>query len=122
MSWGQIIVLPHGHEVLGTDNQRSPAVIVLEDSRDRRGHHGLAKADHIAEHDAATPVEMARGDLDRGFLEWKQLVAKIARQRKLADAGTGIFGEVIGHFEIDQIRRERAFAGPTLFNDRRELF
>ena len=104
-------------QVLGADDEGLDAVIILENAGKGRGHERLAKTDHIADHHAAALVEVVGGDLDGGHLEFKELVAEVAGDAKLGETGSGLLGQVIGHLDVDVIRRNQLSACPALVDD-----
>ena len=71
------VVFPHGDEVLGADDERFEALVVLKDAGDGGGHQGFAETDDVADEDAAAFVEVVGGDLDGGGLEVKQGIAEV---------------------------------------------
>src|SRR5204863_8236245 len=80
------IVLPHRDHILGTADERLQVVIVLEDTCYRSGHERLAKANHVSNEHTTPLVEVMRGNLDRGNLKVKELIAKVVWEVKLADS------------------------------------
>jgi hypothetical protein len=107
------VVLPHLHQVLRADDQRLQAVVVLEDARQRRRHERLAQADDVADEHAAALVQVVGGDLHRRLLELEELVAEVAGDAELGQAGARLLGEVVGHLEVDVIGRDRAARAPS---------
>ena len=116
------VVLPHRDQVLGADDECLDAVVILEDARQRRGHERLAEADHVADQDAAALVQVVGGDLDGGLLEFEELVAEVAGDAELGQTGAGLLGQVIGHLDVDVVRRNRFRARPTLVDDLDQFF
>ena len=99
------VVLPHRHEVLRADDERFQVVVVLENRGQRRRHQRLAEADHVADQNAAALVQVMGGDLDRGDLELEELVAEVAGNAELGQAGAGLLGKVVGHLQVDVVGR-----------------
>lgn len=97
-------------------------MIILENTRDCRGHERLAQTNHIANHHPATLVEVVGGDFDGGNLEFEQLVAEVAGDSKLGETGPGLLGQVIGHLDVDVIRRNRLWTCPTAIDDLDKFF
>ena len=66
----------------------------------------------LADKDAAAFLEVMRRQLYRGTL--KRQEGKAVRHVVVAQSQTRLFGEVIGHFEVDVMRRDEGFPSPTL--------
>ena len=115
------VVLPHGDEVLRADDQRLQPVVVLEHARERGGHEGLAQPDDVADEHAAPLVQMMRGDLHGRRLEVEKLVAEVARNAKLGQAGPRLLRQVVGDLDVDVMGRNQSLARPALLDDRGEL-
>ena len=107
------VVLPHRDQVLGADDQRLQAVVVLEDARHGGRHQRLAQADHVADQHAAALVQVVRGDLHGGRLEVEQPVAELARNAELGQAGARFLRQVVGHLEVDVVRRDQLLRAPS---------
>lgn len=75
------IVLPHGHEVLGAEDEGLEPMVVLEHSSQGRGHEGLPQAHHITHENPAALVQVVRRHLDRSRLELEEQVAEIPGMR-----------------------------------------
>ena len=107
------VVLPHADEVLGAHDQRLEILVILEDSRQRRRHQGLSKPDHIADKDPTTLVDVVGGNLDSGNLKLEKLIAEILRDAELEQAFPRILAEVVGHLDVDVVRRDRFLDAPN---------
>ncbi|OQA29127.1 MAG: hypothetical protein BWY57_03389 [Betaproteobacteria bacterium ADurb.Bin341] len=115
------IVLPHVDQVLGADNERFDAVVILKDAGERSRHQRLAQADHVADHDAAALVQVMSGDFDCRFLEVEESVAEIARDAELRQTGAGLLRQMVGGFDVDVVWGNCDFTRPTLIDDGDEL-
>jgi hypothetical protein len=82
------IIFPHRNQILRAEDERLQVVVVFEDTRYRSGHERLAKANHIANEHTSALVEVMRGNLDRGNLKVKELIAKVAWKVKLVDSSS----------------------------------
>ena len=116
-----LIVFPHRHQILRANDEGLHVVGVLQDSRQGRCHQSLAESHHIPDQHPAPLVEMVRGDLHGGGLKLQQLVAEIARDAELPQAGARLFGEVVRHLDIDVVRRNGRLPGPAFLDDPRKL-
>ena len=90
-------------KVFGADDQGLVAKIVLEHPRQRGGHHGLAKSDHVTNEHTAAAMQVTRSDLNGALLELEQLMLKARRQPELAQASTRFRTEVIRQVQIDLV-------------------
>ena len=115
------VVLPHGFEVFGANDQCFIAHVVLKHPRQRGRHDGFSQPDHVANHHAAAPVQVAGSNFDGAFLELKQLLLKARRQAKLAQSRPRFGAQVVGHVEVDVVRRNHFFARPAVFNQRGQV-
>ena len=77
------------------------------------GHQRLAQADDIADQHAAALVEVVGGDLDRRRLELEQLVAEVARDAELGKPGARLLRQVVGHLDVDVVRRDQSLRAPS---------
>ncbi|MNC96754.1 hypothetical protein D3C83_142110 [compost metagenome] len=59
-----------------------------------------------------------RGNLDCRNLEIKELVAKVTWETKLADSSARFLRQMVGHFDVDMIRRDGFLASPAFLKDR----
>ena len=91
------VVLPHGNQVLGADDQGLPALVLLEEEGDGGTHHGLAQAYHVADHRPASYQHDPGGDLDGRLLELEQLAGHGGRQAEADQPLPSLSGQVIGH-------------------------
>ncbi len=64
--------LPHPDEILGAENQRLPALLILEDACQCRPHQRLAQADHVADQHTSPLAHVVRGYLHRSLLKVKE--------------------------------------------------
>ena len=99
------VVLPHWHQVLGADDEGFGVIVVFEDLGQRRGHHRLAQAHHVADQHATALVEVVRGDLDGGGLEVEQRAVEDRGNAEFREPGPRFLREVVGHLQIDVIGR-----------------
>lgn len=116
------IIFPHGNQVLWTDDECFQAIVVLKDTSERCSHKRFAEPDHIADQDASTFIQMSGGNLDGSFLKLEQLVAELFRDAKLRNPRPRLLGQVIGHLDVNVVRRNRLFSGPALLDNGDQLF
>ncbi len=86
------VICPHGEQIFRADHQSLKIVIVLENTRERRRHHGLAEADHVADQYPAALIDVMCGDFDRCFLKGEQPVLQLVRQVEFGYALAGLAG------------------------------
>ena len=115
------VVLPHLDQVLGTEDEGLGVVVILKDPGQRCGHQRLAKADYIAEKHPAALVEVMGGYLHGLSLKFEKRVAEVSRDGELADAGLRLARQVVGHLQIDVVRREHLLSRPALVDNAREF-
>ena len=111
------VVVPHRHQVDRADDQRTRRVHLLHHPDQRGGHQRLAQADHVAEHDAAALVEMMRGNLHGGGLVGEQDLLQVAGNTELTDACPSLTRKVVGHLQVDLVRRVALLPSPALVDD-----
>ena len=116
------VILPHADQVLRADDKRLDPVIVLKDARQRGCHERLAQPDHVADDHAAAFVQMVRRDFNGRLLKLEEFVAEIAGDAKLRQAGASLLGEVVGHLDVDVVRRDRLGTRPTVVDDLDKFF
>ena len=115
------VVLPHGDEVPGAEDQRLQPVVVLEHPRQRGGHEGLAQADDVADDHAAPPVQVVRGDLHGGGLEVEEPGAEVPGDAEPGQPGPRLLRQVVRHLDVDVMRRNRFLPRPAPPDDRGQL-
>ena len=112
------VVFPHADEVLRAEDEGfERAGRVLKHAGQRGGHEGFAEADDIAEHDAAALFQMPGRDANRSGLKFEQGVAHVGRDGELGQPGASLFGQVIGHLDVDVIGRRAFGPRPAFVND-----
>ena len=67
------VALPHLHKILGSDDQRLVASLLLKEPGDGGRDDCLAEPDHVTDHDAATVHHDARRDPNGRSLELEEL-------------------------------------------------
>ena len=97
-------------------------MVILENLGESRRHQGLSEADHIANKDTATLIEMVGGDLDGGHLVIEKAIAELGRNSELRQSSPSLLRQVVSHLEIDVIGRNRNHTRPTLLDDLDQLF
>ena len=115
------VVLPHRHEVLRAEDQRLQVLVVLEHAGQRGRHERLAQPHHVADEDAPAAVQVVGGDLHRRGLKVEQGGAEVARDAELGQAGARLLRQVVGHLDVDVVRRNRRVARPTRVDDLRQF-
>ena len=118
---GLNIVVPHVEQVLGAYDQAAP-IDFLNDFEKRGCHDRLSETDDIADHHAATLVEVVRGHLHCARLEVEQLVPENAGDAKLRLTVPRLLREVIGDLQIDVVGFDQCLTRPAFLDDRRQLF
>ena len=115
------VLLPHRHQVAGAENKSLQALVELEDLHQRARHQGIAQADDVPQEHTASSIEMVSGNPHRLGLEFEECPAELSRNAELRKSRPRLLGEVVGHLQVDQIRRHKLLSGPTLLEDRRQL-
>ena len=118
---GVEVLLPHLDEVLGAEDERGVAVLLAQHQRRGDGGQGLAEADHVAEHRAATVVDAPCERLDGVDLVFEQLLAHRRRKAVLDEALPHVAGQVPADLQEDLVRGEAALAGPRLVDQLDEV-
>lgn len=113
---GLAILLPHFDEVLRTQDQGFHREVVLEHPRQGGRHHGFAESDDIADNDAAALVKMPCRDLYCRRLIVEQFPLKYLRQLELCKPCPRLLRQVVRHFEVDMVRRDRFFSRPRFLD------
>ena len=98
-----VILLPHRHQVLRTDNHWSEVKIITEDPHQGARHHRLPQANDITEQHPTPLIEVTGGNLDRSLLEREEFATKVTGQRKLIQTSPRLLGQVVGHLEVDMV-------------------
>jgi len=111
------VILPHPHQVLRTYYECFDTMIILEDAGERSRHQRLAETNNIADYNTPALVQMVGSDLHRRLLEFKKSVAEIAGDTEFRQTGPRLLGKVIGHLNVNVIRRDRIGARPTGVDD-----
>src|ERR1039458_2955907 len=115
------IVLLHGHEILGAQNQGFEILFVFEHAGERGSHQRLAETDNVTQQDTAAPGDVPRGELDRSYLKGEEFGTEGLRYAKLDEALTGILAEVVGDLNVNVIWRYRSLSCPALVDDAGEF-
>ena len=111
------VVLPHRLQVFGANDECFVAQVVLKHAGQGGGHHGFSKAHHVANHHAATAMQVSGGNLDSAFLKLEQLLLKAGWKAELTQACTRFGAEVVRNVQIDVVRRNGLFPCPTALDD-----
>ena len=80
---------------------------------DGGGHESLSESHHVADEHAVALVQMVSGNLDRSGLEVEQAVPEHLRDPELSEARAGLVREVVGHLEVDVVRRNQGLPAPS---------
>ena len=108
------VLLPHGYQVLRTDDQRLPSLVLLQHSGDGGGHQGLSQTHHVADERTA-PIQHDTGrDLDGRGLELEQLGGHRSGQPEPDQPLTGFLRQVVGHLQVDEVGIEQPVGGPRI--------
>ena len=75
-----VILLPHGQQILRTDNHRAQVKIIAKDPNEGTRHHRLPQANDITEQHATALIEMARSNFHGGLLEGEELTLEVSGQ------------------------------------------
>ena len=101
----------------GANDQRLNAVVIFEDTCKCCRHQCLTETNDIADHDAASLVQMMGSNLDCSLLKFEQLVAKVGRDLEFLQSCPRLLRQVIGHLDIDVVRRQDFHPCPTVVDD-----
>ena len=111
------VVFPHRLKIQRAQYQRFEQQLIRQDSRKCRRHKGLAESDNVGEQNTSAFLHMMRRDLYRLFLELEELVAEVFGNAVANDAISRFLGEMVGHLDIDVVRRDWLWASPALVDN-----
>ena len=116
------VVLPHADKVLRADDQALEGVRrVLENPAQGRRHERLAQTHDITKDNAASVLKVAGGNAHRRRLKIEQGLPEILGYVEFGKTGPGLLCKMVGHLDVDPVRRDRVGAGPALVDHLREL-
>ena len=114
--WGfAALVEADGHKILFDTGARPNTV--LENARDCGRHQRLAKSDHVTDENTSPFVQVMSSDFHRCGLKLEELLGEITREPELREAGTSFLRKMIGHLEVNVVRRKSLFPRPAFLND-----
>lgn len=105
----------------GLANECFQVMVVFKDSRKCSGHECLAKTYNIPDKNATSLIQMVSCNLHSSFLEVEKLIAEITRNAKFGEPSPSFLGKVIGHLQVDMVRRYRFASSPAGFDDLNEF-
>lgn len=111
------MVLPHFDEVLRAQDERADAPFVLNQTSECRCHQGFAQTYHVANKNAAALVEMMSSNPHSCTLKFKKLAAKFQGDAKFSQPGPRLLRQVVGHLDVNVVRRHEGFTSPAFFDD-----
>ena len=97
-------------------------MIVLKYARQGSCHERLAQPDHIADDDAAPSIEVVCGDLHGSRLKVEQFVVEVFWYAKFRQASPCFLRQMVRHFDVDLVGRNKFFSCPALLNNLAEFF
>lgn len=115
------VVVPKRNEILRTNNKASQKMGLLENASQGRRHDGLAKTNYVADDHSAALIQIVSRDPDGYRLKWKKLRAEVLGNRELGKAGACLLRKVVGHLEVDVVRRDGVIARLARIDDFSEL-
>ncbi len=116
------VVFPHADEVLGAEDQGfEGAGRVLKHAGQRGGHESLTEADDIAQHDAAALFQVTGRNANCGGLKFEEGIAHVGRNGEFGQPGPGLFGQVVGHLDVDVIGGRALGPRPAFVNHLNEF-
>lgn len=112
------VVLPHADEILRAEDEcLEGARRVLEDTSQRGGHQCFAKSNDIAKDDTPALFQMPCRDANRCGLKFEQGIAHVLRDGKFGQARARFLSQVVGHLDVNLIRRRALGPSPAFVDD-----
>ena len=92
-------------------------MVILKNAGNGRCHQGLSQTNHVSDEHSVAFVQVMSRNLDCRNLEIKELLTEIAGDAELGQAGSGLLRKMVGHLQVDVVRRGSLLACPAILDD-----